>query len=125
MKFNRIVSFEAPPTSRNTADGTPTGSWTPVAYAPGSPAVAAKWSVEWMPIMPSRSESVREGIQVARDQVRLRMRYRSDVNASQRVRLYGDGETVWQIVAGPAPIAGRQHRMELIVERFSSEGGNG
>src|SRR5687767_10649901 len=123
-KFIRFVSFENPPTAKDATYGTPSGSWTPLAYAPGSPAIAAKWQVEWMPVMPSRSESVRQGLEVAREQVRLRMRHRSDITAAQRVRLYGDTETLWQVVGGPTSIEGRQRRLELVLEKFSTEGGD-
>lgn len=123
-KHTRLVSIEAPPTGRNAVDGTPEGSWTPLAYAPGSPAVAAKWSVEWRPFMPSRSESVRRGLEVSANRVRMRMRYRADVAMSQRVRLYGESESVWQIV-GMAEIEGRKRRLELVLEKFSTAGGNG
>lgn len=124
-KFTRFVSFEVPPTGRDAVYGTPTGDWTPIAYAPGSPPVAAKWAGEWMPVMPSRSESVRQGLQIAREQVRFRMRWRNDIDASMRVRLYGDGESIWQIVGGPTPIEGRQRRLEVVLEQFSTTGGNG
>lgn len=124
-EFMRLVSIEVPPTGRDATFNTPTGAWTPLAYAPGSPAVASKWRAEWMPTMPSRSESVRQGLEVAREQVRMRMRWRDDVEARMRVRLYGNDETLWQIVGGPTPVMGRMKLLELVLERFSTEGGDG
>lgn len=121
----RLVSVEVPPTARDATYNTPSGDWTALAYAPGSPAVASKWRVEWMPVKPSRSESVRQGLEVAREQVRMTMRYRADVGAAMRVRLYGDTETLWQIVGGPTPVEGRRRMLEMVLERFSTEGGNG
>lgn len=123
-EFLRFVSFEVPPTGTDATYGTPTGDWTPLVYAPGSPAIAAKWRVEWMPVMPSRSESVRQGLEVAREQVRLRMRWRSDITAAMRVRLYGGSESLWQIVGGPTEISGRKRFLEMVLEKHSSTGGN-
>lgn len=69
--------------------------------------------------LPSRSESVRQGLTQARDQVRVRMRYRADVDSSMRIRL---GDRVLQIVGGPAEI-GRREYMELMCETYSTTGG--
>lgn len=124
VSLNRLVQFENPPTARNTVDGTPEGDWTPLAYEPGSPAVASKWRVEWKPTMPSRSESVRQGLEVARDQIRIRMRWRNDISAKQRVLDVATGD-YWQVAGGPAEIGGRRAYLELVLERFSTGGANG
>ena len=70
--------------------------------------------------LPSRSESVSQGLEIARNQTRVRMRYRSDVDSSMRMVIYRPGPVVHQIIAGPAEIGGRKAYLEFVVERLSS-----
>jgi head-tail adaptor len=72
-------------------------------------------------VLPSRSESVQQGLQVARNLTRIRMRWRDDITSAMRVILHGDGtDTVYQIIGGPSEIQGRKKRIELVCEKFSS-----
>ncbi len=73
-------------------------------------------------VMPSRSESVRDGLQQARNQTRVRMRWRDDIDSTMRVVLHGGGDVVYQIVGGPAEIGGRKNRLEMVIERYTSSG---
>jgi head-tail adaptor len=57
---------------------------------------------------------------VARNQTRLRMRWRDDINSSMRVTVHGDSDTVYQIVGGPADIDGRKSMIEMVLEKYSS-----
>lgn len=71
-------------------------------------------------MLPSRSESVRQGLEVARNQVRVRMRYRNDIDSTMRIVAHGGGaDAVYAIVAGPAVI-GRREWVEFVCERFTS-----
>lgn len=76
---------------------------------------------EWQDILPSRSEAVRGGLTTARNQTRLRLRWRPDIDSTMRIVLHGDADTVYQIVGGPAEI-GRKEKLELVVERYSTSG---
>ena len=68
----------------------------------------------------SIAEEVRQGLYVARGQVRIRMRYRPDVTSDMRIVLHGRGEgVVYAIVVGPVMI-GRQEGLEMLCETFSS-----
>lgn len=67
---------------------------------------------------PSRSEAMRTGLEQRRDQVRYRIRYRSDVDSSMRV---DDDGQVLQIVGGPAEL-GRREYLEFMAERISPAG---
>lgn len=87
------------------------GGWTPIADG-------EVWAEVW-DTLPSRSESTADGIRLAADTVRVRIRYRADVTAAMRfVELTGMQRTL-QIIAGPAALYGRRE-LEFIVERFSS-----
>lgn len=74
---------------------------------------------ELQDILPSRSESVKNGIEIASLQTRVRMRYRSDLNASMRMVLLQPVETIYQIISGPA-IIGNKEGIELIIEKLST-----
>ena len=73
---------------------------------------------EWQDILPSRAESVTQGLAVARNQSRLRFPWRDDIDSSMRVvRL--DNDKVFQIVGGPAELGAREG-IEVVVERTST-----
>lgn len=124
MKYRRQVSFEQRTTVTG-AYGPEPGPWEPVVAQPGSPAVAERWWAEVQDALPSRSEAVRQGLAQARNQVRLRMRWRAGLDSSMRVTVHGDtGEdVVYQIVGGPAEIGGRKGGLEMVLERYTTTGG--
>ena len=123
MKLNRLVSFEVPTTTTGEFGPAP-GPWEPLVALPGSPALPEKWWAEVQDVLPSRSEAVRQGLAQARNQVRLRMRWREDITSAMRVTVYGESsDTVYQIVGGPAEIGGRKVWLELMLERYSTTGG--
>lgn len=110
-ELNRRARFERPTTTKDATTLAPVTTWTSI----GTFAVSA------MDTPPSRSEAVRNGLQQARQQTTLRMRWRNDITADMRVVLLGDGEQVMQIVGGPAMI-GRRDALELVLERYSTAG---
>lgn len=70
--------------------------------------------------LPSKSlESVKNGVTVAVARVRVRMRYRNDIDGSMRLVINRPGRVIYQIVAGPAEL-GIKEGTELFCERFSS-----
>lgn len=79
--------------------------------------LAEVWA-EWQDALPSRSEAVRSGLQVATNQSRVRTCFRDDVDSSMRVVRVDTG-LIYQIVGGPAEL-GRREGLELVVERVSS-----
>lgn len=68
--------------------------------------------------LPSRSEAVQQGLNVARNQTRVRYRYRSDVTSAMRITVL-DTSRVLQIVGGPAEL-GRREFSEVMCESVSS-----
>ena len=74
--------------------GTPTITWT---------LLATVWA-NVQDALPSRSESVVQGLAVARNQTRVRYRYRTDVTSAMRITIRGPVDRVLNIVGGPAEL---------------------
>ena len=80
--------------------------------------LVAQVYAEMQAVPPSRSEAVRQGLQIARNQIRCRIRWRDGITSAMRVVWNGAN---YNIVGGPAEL-GRREYMELVLERYSSEG---
>jgi SPP1 family predicted phage head-tail adaptor len=102
------VRFENKSISQDPVYGTEVISWLPKATV---------WA-EVMDVLPTRqqAEQMRNNTQVSVRRARVRMRYRSDIDASMRCLI---GGIVHQIVGGPAEI-GRHEFMEILIERVST-----
>ncbi len=118
-QHDRQITIERP-TTVDGEFGPTAGPWVPLVALSGSPTVAERFWAEVQDVLPSRSEAVKQGLAVARNQTRLRMRWRDDIDSSMRVTVHGDADRVYQIVAGPAEIEGRKARIEMMLERYSS-----
>lgn len=112
-QLDRQILIERKSVTQDPTFGTELVTWVPLA--------SERFWAEVQDALPSRAESVTQGLNVARNQVRVRMRYRDDIDSSMRITVYGDGaNTVLQIIGGPAPIAGRKQFLEMMCERISS-----
>lgn len=80
--------------------------------------VAELWA-EIVDVMPSRSEAVKNGIRLANNSARIRIRHRADITAAMRVVELTGGKRTLQIVAGPASITGNTE-LEFMVEGYTS-----
>lgn len=69
--------------------------------------------------LPSRSEAVKQGLAVATQRTRVRMRYRTGLDPSMRLVISRPSETTYQIVSGPA-VLGNKDGLEFFVEKYSS-----
>ena len=107
--LNRRISVEYKSVESDTVYGTETILWR---------RLFTGWA-QVQDALPSRSEAVRQGLEIGRDQVRIRMRYRSDITSDMRVVVHGDGDTLYQIVGGPA-VLGRKDGLEIVCERYTS-----
>lgn len=107
--LDTLVDFESPSTAQDATFGSSVPVWTHFARA---------W-VEWRDMIPSRSETVRQGLATARNQTRIRLRFMPDLDSS--MRLVRDG-VKYNIVGGPAEL-GRREWHELVVESYSTQGG--
>ena len=103
------IAIEYQATSQDSDYGTPVVTWTPLAVL---------WA-NVQDVMPSRSEAVRQGLQIARNQTRVRYRYRSDVTSAMRITVRGATDRVLQIVGGPAEL-GRHEYSECMCEAYTS-----
>lgn len=96
------------------------GPFVPLVALSGSPTVGERFWAEMQDVMPSRSEAVKQGLAVARNQTRCRMRWRDDVDSSMRVTWHRETDVVYAIIAGPADLGGRKEEIEMVLERYSS-----
>lgn len=115
--LDRLVRIEFNTPTASGAHGTMVDDWRPLVVLPGSPVVAAQLWAEIQDALPSRSEAVTQGLNVARNQSRIRMRYRSDVTSAMRIVDVASGY-VYQIIGGPAEL-GRRQFIEMQCERVS------
>ena len=122
MKLNREITVERKVVTLDTVHGTDVVTWEPLSYLPGSPAVAERYRAEVQDALPSKSEAVTQGLAIARNQSRVRMRWRDDIDSSMRVTVHGDTDVLYQIVGGPAEIGGRKERIEFVIEKYSTAG---
>ena len=119
-KLDRQITIERKSVTSDPNYGTEVITWAPLAVLPGSPPVAERFWAEVQDVMPSRSESVLQGLAVARNQTRIRIRWRPDITSAMRVIVHGDADVLYQIVGGPAEIRGRKTMLEMVCERYSS-----
>lgn len=77
---------------------------------------------EVVDVRPSRVESAEEqrsGLVQARNQTRVRIRHRTDVDSTMEIV---DGDRILQIIRGPAEIGGRKAYLEMMCETFTTPG---
>ena len=86
--------------------GTQTNAWS---------LLAVVWC-QLQDVLPSRSESVKNGMQVAANQTRFRCRWRNDLDSSMRIVA---DEVTYSIIGGPSEL-GKREFLELMLERYSS-----
>ena len=118
--LTRLITVERQQVVQDANYGSQVVTWVPLAVLPGSPPVAERFWAEVQDVLPSRSESVMQGLAVARNQTRVRIRWRNDIDSSMRITVHGDTDVVYQIVGGPAEIRGRRRMLEMICEKYSS-----
>ena len=106
-RWNRRLRIERP-VSNTSIDGAGSGVWERVADC---------WA-NVQDVLPSRAERLDGGISIANRPARVRMRYRTDVDASMRFVVEG---RLLQIISGPAEVGFREE-VEFMVETFSSAG---
>lgn len=123
VRLNRQITIEKKVTTTDAATGRPKVAWEPLSYEPGSPPVAERYWAELLDDMPSRTEALEAGLNIARNRTRLRMRWRDDIDSTMRVVVWGDSYTTYQIVGGPAEIGGRKRYIEMLLEKHSTQGG--
>jgi SPP1 family predicted phage head-tail adaptor len=113
--FDTPITIERKTITKDTTYGAAVESWVSIT---GTRRI---WA-EVRDVQPSRSEAVQQGLQVATNQTRIRMRYRSDIDSSMRITVHRATDQLYQIVGGPAEL-GRRVGLEIVAEKYSTQGG--
>lgn len=79
---------------------------------------ATVWA-EVRDVLPSKAETNDEGSIAARRGSRVRMRYLPGLTSDMRILI---DEVAYRIVSGPAEIGERREGMEVMIERYTTEG---
>jgi head-tail adaptor len=117
----KAVAGDAEYVAPDSKFGTETVVWVPLVLLPGSPSAPATLWAQIQDALPSRAESVLQGLAVARDQSRVRMRWIEGVDSTMRIVELDGRQRTLQIIGGPAEL-GRREFMELMCEQYSSHG---
>jgi len=107
-RLNRRVTILHSAQSQSAKSGAWSASWVPLATV---------WA-EVQDVLPSRSETIADGIEIARRPARVRMRYRTDITSAMRLQYQG---REYRIVSGPAEL-GNRDAIEIIAELLTTEG---
>ena len=110
--LNRKVSIMAPPAGVDSDYGTPSGAWTTFADH--------IWC-NVQDVAPSKSEAVRNGMRIAAQATRFRIRARPGITSDMRVVLHGSPDRTFSIVSPPAEVENRR-LLEFVGEEYSTVG---
>lgn len=110
FRLDEQVTIERKTTATDPDYGTPVDAWEIVADH--------IWA-NVQDVLPSRAEKVTNGLQVATQQARLRIRKQHQVTSAMRVTLHNRGDKIMQIIAGPAQMDDRMHQ-ECMIEAYSA-----
>ena len=116
MNIGKLTSYcrvEHPVITQEGEYGTPVTTWT---------LLTTSW-FNMQDMLPSRSEAVKNGLNISAIQTRVRGRYPSDVskqiNASMRIVTQSIPNVTYNLITEPA-ILGNREGVEFMVERVSS-----
>lgn len=108
--LDRRITIEEKSVSLEATYGTEVITWTTIAF--NVPA-------QVQDMLPSKSETVMNGLVLSANPSRIRMRWIPNIDSSMRVIIYGEPDRTCQIIAGPAEI-GRREGIEIVVQEYSS-----
>lgn len=106
------ITLQAKSITKDAAYGTDVITWT--TFAERIPA-------QVQDTLPSRSESVQQGIKKASRPARIRIRYRSGVTSDMRIVQHGATDRYMEIIGGPAELGQRQG-LEMVAVELSTVG---
>lgn len=72
-------------------------------------------------MLPSNSESISNGLRIAYNESRLRIRYRKDIKSDMRIVMHDEDDRIYEISGGPSEI-GRREWIELTIKEYSTNG---
>ncbi len=111
-KYDRRVTIEQKTVTPHADYGTPVITWVPF---------AVRIAAQVQDTLPSKTESVQQGIKINAKPSRVRIRYLSGVSSDMRVVVHGLTDRVMQITGGPAEL-GRREGIEMVCEEYSTAG---
>lgn len=111
-KFNRLVRVERRVDEVDPEYGTTTTSW--AAISPVSRA-------NIQDVLPSKGEAASNGIDISRRPARVRMRWRTDIDATMRLVILDRGNMIMELVTEPAELGNRE-AIEFMVTEYSARG---
>lgn len=83
--------------------------------------VAARVPAQKYDTLPSKSETVTDGLKQAVRPARLRIRYMRGLSSDMRVIVHDETDALYQISGGPAEI-GRREWTEMTITAYSTQG---
>lgn len=87
---------------------------------PGQPIVVAnRIPAQVQDVLPSKAESVENGLALARNRTRIRIRYQDGIDSSMTVIIHDEEDRELNIIGGPA-ILGDYVGIEIMCEELSS-----
>lgn len=110
FKCDEKVTIERKATARDPDYGTEVGGWE---------VVASRYWANVQDELPRTPELTEQGLRLAKQRTRLRMRGAASFTGDMRVTLHGHGDRVMQIVIGPVMLDDRVH-FEFALESYSS-----
>lgn len=114
--LDRQITIEKKTVTRDPTYNTEVVGWAPLIAAPNSRIWASVIDVP-----ASRSEIlVPGGVLVTKNQTKVTIRYRPDVNSAMRITVHGETNDVYQIVSGPTEVYGRKQFLEMMCEAYST-----
>lgn len=106
--LDREITFEAPTATQGGPRNRQTITW-------GAHATVL---AQVQDVLPSRAESIADGLAIQRRPCRIRCRWRDDITSAMRIDFEG---RKLRIVSGPVEI-GRRAGLEMMAEEWSTEG---
>jgi len=108
-QLDRRITIQYKAVTQDASYGTEVVTWTNL---------ASRISAQVQDVLPSKSESVRQGMRVANRPARVRIRYRTGITSDMRIVVHGATDRTMQITGGPAEI-GRHEWIEMTCEEYT------
>lgn len=110
--MNRRITIEYKVITQDSSYGTESITWT---------VLASRISANIQDVLPSRSESVKQGLRIGTSQTRIRIRRRTDITTDMRVIIHDATNSTHYIVGAPAEMDGRR-LIEFVCEKYTTAG---
>lgn len=112
-QLDRRITIERKTTAPDPDYGTDVVTWT---------VFASRIAAQVQDVLPSKSESAGQGISIAAQPARVRIRYLAGITPDMRIVVHGVTDRLMQITAGPAEL-GRREGIEFMAMQYSTQGG--